>query len=43
MSNAAERSSRTRMAGVPESTVKIRSLKTFKRAVSVLWPGLKPD
>ena len=42
-SKAAERSSRTKMAGLPESTVKIRLLKTFKRADSVLCPGLKPD
>lgn len=32
---AADRSKSNKEAGLPESTVKIKSLKTFKRAVSV--------
>ena len=43
MSKAAVRFRSTRTAESPESTVKIISLKTLKRAVSVLWCGLKPD
>lgn len=37
------RSKRTRTAELPESTGKSKSLKTLKRAVSVLCHDLKPD
>lgn len=37
------KSKRTKTADFPESTAKRRSLYTLRRAVSVLWRGLKPD
>lgn len=43
VSKAAVRSRSTRIAELPESTVKRRSLNTLKRAVSVLWRDLNPD
>ncbi len=43
ISKAEVKSKRTKTAELPESTAKRRSLETLKRAVSVLWRGLKPD
>lgn len=43
VSKAAIKSRRIRVAEVPGSPVSRRSLVTRKRAVSVLWYGLKPD
>ena len=43
VSKAALRSRRMRMESEPESAAVKRSLVILIRAVSVLWPGRKPD
>lgn len=43
VSKAALRSRRMRMDSKPESAAIRRSLVIFRRAVSVLWRGRKPD
>ena len=43
VSKAAVRSRRMRMDKCPESAAIRRSLVIFMSAVSVLWPGRKPD
>ncbi len=43
VSNAAVRSRRMRRDGEPESAASRRSFVTLTKAVSVLWPGRKPD
>lgn len=43
VSNAAVKSRCTSTVASPESIVKSKSLKTFERAVYVLWRDLKPD
>ncbi len=43
VSNAADKSKRTRTTESPESVAKRISFNTLKKAISVLWADLKPD